>query len=343
MFEIDLKIQKVIAEVLKNNLALQDGEKFLIATDYPSSLDLKYKEPEILQRIFARNFLARFIQKIAKDKFPNVKTDFIAYRCPWVHYPEKIDNLVDMVKDYDVCYILSEFSVWNIFRSQDSNFIAKTRFAFSPSCDETIFRPHGPLDIDSNKLEKDVMRTYAKINKGKEARIWNHIGTNLEIKLSQNRSRYNYESGIINYPGKKSNLPAGEVLILNPDINGTYVVPAGWLEELKSNLVIEIKNSEITKIYQQGEGNWIESNYFLVKYPSKISFVSIGHNYQANNPFLIIEMIKMRGLATMKILNRGLKELDILNTKLFTGHFPSPNIYFEVDGEEIFRNGQFML
>ena len=343
MFEIDLKIQKVITGVLKTNLALQEGEKFLIATDYPSTLDLKYKEPEILQRMFARNFLARFIEKIAKDKFPGVKTDFITYPCPWMHYPENLENLCSIIKDYDVCYVLSEFSIWTVFSSQEVKLLKKTRVAFSPGCDETIFRPHGPLDINSNKLERDVMKTYAKINKGKQVKIWNHMGTNLEIDLTKNKYEYMYESGIVNYPGKKSNLPAGEVLILYPKISGTYVVPAGWIEGLKSNLIIEIKNSEIIKIYQQGEDTWLKNNYFLVKYPNEITFISVGHNYQANNPFLIIEMIKMCGLVSIKINNRGLRELDSLNTKVFSGHFPSPNVYLELDGEEIFRNGQFML
>ncbi|MHA1303521.1 MAG: hypothetical protein ACTSPI_07455, partial [Candidatus Heimdallarchaeaceae archaeon] len=233
----DPKINDVIEKVLKENLFLQKGENFLIATDYPSALDLKYRESEVLERIFNRNFLAKHIQKIAKERFSEVKTDLYAFPCQWVHYPEEIPNLLEKVSNYDVAYILTEFSISNIFWLQQKGRNLQTRIAFSPTCDETIFFPQGPLDIDNQQLEKEVMQTYAKFKNAKEVRLWNHIGTELVINLEN--SQLYYESGILDYPRKRANLPAGEVSVREMEVNGKFVIPAGWIEGLTGNLKLK--------------------------------------------------------------------------------------------------------
>ncbi len=343
IIQLDPRINNVILKVLKENLFLQPGEKFLLVADYPSILDLKYRESKIIQRIFERDIMLKRIKQIAQNYFPEIQTDMFLFQCPWMHYPDKVEGLEEKLSEYDVALILTEFSITNLIIMLISDDKSNIRIATAPTCDQSIFLPEGPLDIsDNTALEKRVMLSYSKFKKAKTLRIWNHFGTDITISLG--KAKFRYETGIIDYPKKMTNLPGGEVSIFNiKDINGKFVVPAGWIEGLNGNLVLEIKQNKLVNINQDNvDKKWLKQNYFLEKKQFNISSISIGHNERASNPFTPLELMKMIGVVNLRI-TMNINKNSLPGTISFPGHFPSPNIYLEADGEMIFKNGQYLL
>ena len=177
------------------------------------------------------------------------------------------------------------------------------------------------------------MNLYIKCNNASSIRIFSDYGTNIKIVGKENR-RISYESGRVNYAGKITNIPAGEVNIHSPNITGTFVCPAGWISTIHSTTTLTIQNSAVTHIETENKADSQKLNYMLGgKPPYRSRNIAIGLNKNATNPFSILEREKMRGVANLAV--RLKKELfSPLEPTLFTGHFPAPKISMEVDGEE---------
>ena len=338
IIESNPSINKIIEKMLRVNLALVDGEKFLILSDYPSPKDMIDKPSDMIERILKRNLLAKQIAKIASEKFPNVHTDFFLFECKWKHYPTFDIDFIQKISQYDVIYVISEFSISDTMWLEYIERYAK-RAAFSPMSDETIFRDDGPLDINQSKLEEELLTIYAKIKKAEKCRIYNGIGTDIEINVDPNMT--GYETGIVDIPGKGSNLPAGEISV-GGKLNGTYVVPRGWLEDLDTTLTLTIENNNIKEYKADNEeSKWFNKYYLLLNENRKIGQIAFGFNGKADNPFLQIELDKMRGVAiiTIAILTNPLEAHSVVS---FSGHLPTPNFTMEVDGKIIFKNGHLI-
>ena len=338
IIESNPSINKTIEKMLRVNLALVDGEKFLILSDYPSSKDMIDKPSDMIARILKRNLLAKQIAKVASEKFPDVHTDFFLFDCKWKHYPTFDVDFIQKISQYDVIYVISEFSISDTMWLEYIERYGK-RAAFSPMSDETIFRADGPLDINQSKLEEELLTIYAQIKKAERCRIYNSVGTDIEIYANPNMIRY--ETGIVDIPGKGTNLPAGEISV-NGKLYGTYVVPRGWIEDLDTTLTLTIENN-IIKEYKADneESQWFNRYYLLLNENRRIGQIAFGFNGKADNPFLQIELDKMRGVAiiAIAIITNPLEAHSVVS---FSGHLPTPNFTMEVDGKIIFKNGHLI-
>ncbi|GAI87748.1 unnamed protein product, partial [marine sediment metagenome] len=106
------------------------------------------------------------------------------------------------------------------------------------------------------------------------------------------------------------------------------------------DLVITVENSHIRKIEQkEKKANLIKKYPISEKTKIKIDHISIGMNEKASNPYILVELAKMRGVVNLMIfqLQGSRSPLNIPN---HSGNFPAPKISLEVDGEQIIRNGK---
>ncbi|MCG3220083.1 MAG: hypothetical protein H7641_01780 [Candidatus Heimdallarchaeota archaeon] len=336
---LEADVVPIILKVFRDNLCLQENEKVIIATDYARPKDMMIKPIEILERIIRRNFLARRIQEIAKENYPNNEIDLFCYPCPWEQYPSLDEEIKNHLLNYDLIYVISEFSIYKSFSSKELE-KHEIKAAFSPGIETTLFLPEGPMDIDFQKLEREAMTLYSICKKAEKIRIYTDLGT--EIIVEPNPKHIKYESGILSYPGKKANIPPGEVTISRANINGVYSIPKGWIEGISAKVKLEIKDSNIIAIQSDEESVRKIQRWFGGSLPYTINSLAIGLNENAKNPFSQLELEKMKGVANLAgTLKKQTKSPFEIST--FAGHFPTPNIYLEIEEELVIKNGKLLF
>ena len=236
---------QIIKKVLRENLNVQKGEKFLICTDFPSSEDIIEKDKETIEKMLKRVIQAKNIYSIAKEEYPDTEIELYIFPCLWKHYVDLPSEMISKIVNCDILYALTEYSLTSeVIKLGKEN--PKLRAALSPASDESMFDKNGILDIDESNFEKEILTVHNKFSKGKNCRMYSSFGTDLEIEFD--KSKFTYETGYIDKPGIIQNLPAGEVTFRNATINGVFVTPKGWLEELKDTLILTIKDSHIVDI-----------------------------------------------------------------------------------------------
>ncbi|MHA1258412.1 MAG: hypothetical protein ACTSSG_10495 [Candidatus Heimdallarchaeaceae archaeon] len=329
----------IIEKILRENLCIQEGEKLAIATDFPVQEDLLIRPSYILEEVIKRNFLAKKVYEISKKIFPEQEITFLTYPCPWEQFSILDKEIVRGFLENDIVFILSAFSISNNFMLEELE-RTSTRLATSPGIEETSFLPGGALDVDYQKLEKECMLLYNKCKNAKEIKIYTKYGTNLVIK--PNHQRIFYESGIISYPGKFSNLPAGEVTMFLSNSEGEYVVPKGWIEGVQEDLILQIKDSKIVELKGEETRKRKLEELLGGELPHQVLRLAVGLNKNAKNPFNNLELEKMRGVTNLAVRLKK-QNINPFDTSTFTGHFPSPRIDLEIDGELVFNKGKFLL
>ncbi|MHA1223985.1 MAG: hypothetical protein ACTSSG_04820 [Candidatus Heimdallarchaeaceae archaeon] len=332
--------RKIIKKVLMVNLAIKEGEKLVLATEYPTNIDFKEKAITILEKVLNRIILVKSIYEIAKEELKQAKVDLFFYPSPWKHNSKLPENILKKFSQYDVLFILSEYSITAEIINLGKKY-PKIRAALSPFVDETIFDIDGPLNVDEQELEKEVLFLYKKLKEGKKCQIYNNMGTKLSIDLFE--ADVNYETGKIEKPGTIKNLPAGEVAIGHAKIDGTFVAPKGWLEGFTEDIEIQIKDSKIETISRKEQKIEVTANYQKQKKEKiRIDHISIGMNKNAKNPFILVELAKMKGvLCLITFLHRNLG--IPINTTSFPGIFPTPKINLKIDDQLILKNGRVIV
>ena len=106
---------------------------------------------------------------------------------------------------------------------------------------------------------------------------------------------------------------------------------------------MKIENGYVVGVKQNEEKeNWVRQYFPSKSIKYRISHLSIGFNENATNPFLPLELGKMRGMTNFSI-RLGEKTKDSTLTNIWPGNFPSPNTYLEIDGELVFKNGRLLI
>lgn len=334
---IDPDFKRIVKKILRENLAVQKKEKLLIASDYALPHEIKFGDIETIERIFNRLILVKKIFSVAKSELPETQVELLLYPCPWKHYSELPEDIKKQLARYDVIFVLSEFSITSeIFKMSQKK--KNIRAASSPLIEESSFAVNGPLDIDINELEAEVLAVYEKLINKKKCRIYNDLGTDIHIDM--NHADFSYETGFITTPNTIKNLPAGEISFGNVTINGTFVTPKGWIEGLSEDLVLTVEDSHIKKIEQkEKKADLIKKYPISEKTKIKVDQVAIGMNDKASNPYILVELVKMRGVVNLMTFQHQ-SDRNPLNIPNFSGNFPAPKLSLEVDGEQIIRNGK---
>lgn len=340
--DIDRRINPIIIKIFNDYFEIQPGERVLIASDYPSARDLKFQPINILEVMYKRVFLAKYIYNVAKEHFSENSFEFFAYPAPWVHYAQFSSDMIERFTSADILFALCHFSISHLFTKRQLDLLKRPfRAGISLIDDASTLLPNGPVDIDIEALETEAMTVYAKLVNAKEIRIFSGYGT--DLKVIDNKKRIVFESGKINYHGKRANIPAGEVTVQSNLFEGKYVVPAGWITGIHSTLTLLIKNSTIVDIQAKNQEDIVKlKNLMGGDLPYTVRGVSIGLNKNATNPFSVIEREKMLGVANLavRVKKRHFGPLDLTT---FVGHFPAPKISVTADGQELFNQGKFVL
>jgi len=339
LLPIDKRINKVIIKLFEEYFCIQDNEKVLILTEYPSAKDLQFKPIHILESILKRNLLMKYLVGFFQEQFPENDIELVPYLCQWVRYVRFNDEIRNKISQADIVFGTSEFSsLWfelNLLSVKKYNL----RAASAPNITMETFLPGGAIDVDVEKMEKEVMETYIKLKKARVIKVFNNLGTELEI--TGDKSFY-FETGKIDYAGKISNIPAGEITIVSDHINGTYVSPPGWIENIHSRVELSIENSTIQQVITEHE-TAKKIYYGLNGKPPFISHrITLGMNPNARNPFSSIELEKMRGVANLVIRPKG-NYFNPFEVNIFNGHFPAPKITIEADNEVIMKDGRLNI
>jgi len=339
LFEINPKINPIIVKLFEEYFAIQSNEKVILITEYLSSEDLRYKPLPILESILKRNILMKYIASFLQERFHKNEIELLAYQCQWVRYPKFDEKIMQKIYQADIIFAATEFaSLWhviNVRKAKEYNFRAGLAIALTM---ETI-SPGGAIDININKLENEVMNTYVKLKRAKKLKIYNKLGT--EFEIGSNR-KYFFETGKINYSGKLSNIPSGEITILSDEISGKLVVPPGWIEGIKSKVELILENSMVNEINTNSD----DAKKIFYGLNGRPPFVArrltIGMNPNAKNPFSIIELEKMRGVINLALTPKG-NYFNPFETVILTGHFPAPKITLEADEEVIIKDGKLII
>ena len=293
------------------------------------------KEHSTLFSVLKRNVLAKYIHKMTIKNFPDNEIDIYAYKCPWEHYPGNLAEVEEIIVNYDVVLVLTEFSIRNITHKLKETKKYNFRVAHSPLSDETIFYSDGPLDVDNEKLNMDTLLLYSKIKKADTIIIKNNNETHLEVIIDD--KKIFYETSILDEPGKEINLPAGEIVLFQPNITGKFITPTAWIQGLSSPLTITIEKGKIVEI--EGGIGFSDFVNSIKNSSPKLSQLVIGMNEKAKNPFSPIEVEKMKGVVNI-VISVEIKDKHPFLTSSFTGHFPSPGITIEANDKVIFSQGK---
>lgn len=82
------KIKQGIINMLKVNMGIKSGEKLLIITDVPTSMEWIEKESKKLDEMLGRSLLAKLASEISKENFPDCKVEFYVYPSTGKHGTE---------------------------------------------------------------------------------------------------------------------------------------------------------------------------------------------------------------------------------------------------------------
>jgi leucyl aminopeptidase (aminopeptidase T) len=171
---------------------------------------------------------------------------------------------------------------------------AAVRYASMPA-----FNPKMWQTAMSANWEEVAQRTLSLKNKLSGA-ISVHVQTPNGTKISFDiRGRgFSTDTGLLNQPGRSGNLPAGELAIapVEGSSNGKMVIESGINPGVKGQMIFEIKDGKVNKMYGGiGFISWLESIFYKYPLARNIAEFGIGTNEKARAGTTILELEKILG------------------------------------------------
>ena len=313
-------IEKVILNLFKNNINLQETEKVLIFTDkkdskennlfdialyfseiaktlsqkvsficYPSLAGHGIEPPE---NVWIEAFGEDTVNLLKKKKFFN---KILKKSLP----EEKIESVKKIIKEYafqsvDVVIALSYYSTSHTQFRHFLTDICGTRYCSMPLFEESMF--FSALQEDWILLKKRNLFLKEKLKNSSFIIVKSDNGTHL--RFSVKGREFQLDSGDLSYSGAFSNIPAGEVFIapIEKTANGKLVIEYSPTSKLSSPLTLFIEDGLVN--YIEGNDKYKDELYKKINanpLNSNIAEFGIGTNSRANNLLNILESEKILG------------------------------------------------
>ncbi len=209
---------------------------------------------------------------------------------------KKAEEIISKYKKYAVNAVVA-LSNYSTSHTRFRDFLTRicgARYASMPLFDASMLE--GAMNVDWKALArrtKDIAKT---VNRAEAVEITTPNGTN--ISFSKKGRRAESDTGILTAPGSFGNLPAGEVYLapLEGTANGRLVLEWAPTRQLKSPVMMEVKNGFVTTVYgDEGYVDYLRSKISERKENANIAELGIGTNDMAKRPDNILESEKILG------------------------------------------------
>jgi aminopeptidase len=320
---------RAMASLLGVNLGVKSGERVLVFTDIIAGGE-KLSDAESSRRLRLPE-LARQLAGVAERDFETVYHEYPSVGRHGKEPPESLwraalgDALVGELKSggllerllrkeaseeefqkaadlvsasasgvVDCVVALSNFSSTHTRFCQLITGAAGGRYASMPMFDEKMFA--GPLFVDARKLSDFTLKVREAFDGASTAIIRTPEGT--ELFMETGGALVKADTGLLDTPGKKGNLPAGEVFLapLQGTARGRMRIYWGPSGKLDRPLTLTIEQGMCVAVDGEDKYKDFLLNLFK-KFPlaANVAELGVGTNERASRPDNVLEAEKILG------------------------------------------------
>ena len=293
-------LRSTVITIMKENMALKEGEKILIVNDVPGT-DEWSKPFTYVVDVVRRSLLAKQFFDVTSEQFPLHLVDYLTYYTIGQHGKEPPEDVGKRMAYYDVVICINSYSISHT-TAREFACSRGARVASLPEILPEMFLPNGPLDVDYGKMQSDTITAAKVLTEGNKVRIAASNGTELYFTISGREGRT--DTGLIHEKGKWGNLPGGEAYVapVEGTTFGKLVVSTGFYPGLEHDMIFVFEEGEVTKIVGGGKvGNYfrnilnLSSQDLKFKRRRNCAEFGIGTNPNAKRADNVLEAEKMKG------------------------------------------------
>lgn len=332
------EIREAVANMLRVNMGLRDGEEVLVVSDYPDEGQWTSYTLRELSELAGRALLARAVADVAEEEFAN-KVSFKVYPATGQSGKEPPRRTADAMKKHDVVLAITSFSLSHTNGREEAT-DSGCRLASMPGFTAEMLEPDGPMAADYRSIAEREDRLVDFLGEREEIRILDGFGG--EFELSTRGRRWRLDTGLYTEEGKWGNLPAGEVYIapLEGTAHGSFTVQEGWHPHLEEDMTLRFEDGVADDIAGGGEvGDDLREKLGLDREEvdeghlarRNVAELGIGANPNARRPDNVLEAEKILGTVHVAIGNNvhfgGMVEADLHQDFVL----PRPSVYADDD------------
>jgi leucyl aminopeptidase (aminopeptidase T) len=301
--EID-RIRPGVANMLRVNLGVKDGESVLVVTDIPTSAQWRELPLEELQGSVEASVLARMVADLACTVLPRVRVTFLPFPSLGRHGVEPGPEVAEAMQASDVVVAITTHSLTHTEASRLAC-QAGTRVASMPGFRARMFE--GPMKADYRRVAEDCDKMAGLLTRARVALLTTADGTRLTLVLEGRAG--DVDNGFVTCTARPINLPGGEAFIvpLEGRAEGKVVVtPRGYVQ-LPEAMTLHFEAGEVSKI--EGGAEVGEEYRELLELPGRarqagrrnLAELGIGTNPEASSVESTLEAEKIKGTVHIAI------------------------------------------
>ncbi len=176
------QIAPAVAEMLRVNMGVRDGERILIATDVLSTQRWPEFAPADLEVILRRSYLARLVADIARESFPNCSVDFYAFEATCQPGKEPQPSAAQRFRETDVLIAIVSFSLTHTEAREEASRVG-VRVASMPRFIPEMFYPGGPMAVDYRAVSAETRAIADLITPAEEVIVRSPHGTDITFSV----------------------------------------------------------------------------------------------------------------------------------------------------------------
>lgn len=343
------KVEQSIVNMFKINLCLTEGEKILVLSDAPTTVEWAQLDLDLLTAMVKRLHLARIIGEVAKETFKDNEVEVYVYPSLGRSGRELPEDVASKMLTSNVILGVTTHSLTHTAATKRATETG-ARVVSMPSVEPEMFYPGGAINADYKAIAADTIKMVKHLEKAKTVKITSEDGTNLTLDITNRRCWP--ETGILSKEAtmKICNLPAGEASVAPTEgtAEGTIIAKAGWYPRLDEDMKIVVNKGLVQDV--QGGGKVGEYLRNLLKpqeqqepYISRrnIAELGIGTNPNARRPDNVLEAEKIKGTVHIGIGSNfflGGKVKTDLHTDLV---IPKPHLI--LDNRPVIEDGVWQI
>jgi leucyl aminopeptidase (aminopeptidase T) len=244
------KLIPAAANMLRGNMGVKPGEKVLFLTDVPKPEDWEKPFVDILE-MADRALMVRRIAELVVSDFPENTIDFAAFPQTGQSGMEPDNVTAQLILEYDVIIIMTTHSLSHTNARQKATDLGG-RVASMPGIEPSMFEPEGPMNVDTNEIDRDCRLWADRITTGNTVHVTTPSGTDLKFSIAGRNGHI--DNGIYREKHDWGNLPAGESYTapVEGSAEGKLVVPKGWYPKLEEDMTLLFEKGFVTGVHGGG-------------------------------------------------------------------------------------------
>lgn len=342
------QIAPAVAEMLRVNMGVCDGERVLVATDVLSPERWPEFASADLEVILRRSYLARLVADIARESFPGCRVDFYAFEATCQPAKEPPPAAAERFKDADVLIAIVSFSLTHT-EAREGASQKGVRVASMPRFIPEMFYPGGPMAVDYAAVSAETRAIADLITAAEEVTVRSPHGTDITFSVKGRPGQS--DDGLYTRPGAWGNLPAGEAYTAPVEGigRGRIVVPRGWFPGVTNeDMVLNFDEGEVISI-NGGEEAGRKLASFLdlpargaaAKPRRMLAELGVGTNPNARRIEINLEAEKIRGTVHIAIGDGS--HMGGTNVADFHQDHVIPEADLILDGKPVMQRGKLLL